>query len=120
MHFIQLPAAMILLMASPSRATDALCFNGGGYIIEIVSGHDRAPVVAQVLFTAPNAPNWVDLTPGELKIEKFDVEARVLIIRFKNPGNPNLPGSFTLTIKGRRGVLRIGGKRISGEFDWTT
>jgi hypothetical protein len=111
-------AALILLASSNAHATEALTFNGGGYAIEILIGHDDNPVVAQVLFTPPGATDWVSLPRDLLHIEKFDIKKEILIMRFSNKSNPDLPGSFSFSVKKTRAVLSISGKEIKSEFSW--
>lgn len=112
-------SAALILVASPNvRATEALFFNGGGYTIQILVGYEDDPVVAQVLFTPPGAKDWVVLPREALRVEKFDMEKRVLTMHFSNKNNPDLPASFSLSVKGTKAVLSISGKEIKSEFNW--
>jgi|SRR4029453_1919719 hypothetical protein len=113
-----LSAALILVASSNVHATEALVFNGGGYTIEILIGYEDHPVVAQVLFTPPGATNWVSL-PRSLHIEKFDIKKRILVMHLSNQNNPDLPRSFSLSVKKNNGVLSISGNQIKSPFDWT-
>jgi hypothetical protein len=114
-----LSAALILVASSNVHATEALLFSGGGYTIEILIGYEDDPVVAQVLFTPPGATDWVSLPRNLLRIEKFDIKERILVMHFSNQNNPGLPGSFSLSVKRNRAVLSIRGKQIKSAFDWT-
>lgn len=118
MRSLLLLAALILVASSNVHATEALLFNGGGYNIQILIGLEDNPVVAQVLFTPPDAKEWTSLPRNLLEIEKFDMKKKILIMHFSNNGTPDLPGSFSLSVKQRRAVLSIGGKEIKSEFDW--
>jgi hypothetical protein len=118
MRWFLFSAALIVIASSSVHATEALIFNGGGYNIQIMVGYEDDPVVAQVLFTPPEAKDWIVLPREGLQIEKFDMEKRVLIMRFSNKKNPDLPGSFSLSVKNTRAVLSISGKEIKSEFDW--
>ena len=120
MRSILLPAAILITAASPARATDALFFNGGGYCIEVLVGHNGSPAVAQILFTPPKTTSWASLPAAQVRIEKFNLQQQVLIIHFTNQGNPDLPQSFSLSVQKVRGTLQINGKRIKGKFDWST
>ena len=55
-----------------------------------------------------------------LRIEKFDMEKRILAMHFSNKNNPDLPASFSLSVKKTKAVLSISGKEIQGdeEFNW--
>jgi hypothetical protein len=112
-------AALILIASSNVRATEALIFDGGDYSIYILIGMAPDPVIASVRFTPPGAKDWVSLPRDLLHIEKFDMEKRVLTMHFSNKNNPDLPGSFSLSVKKTRAVLSISGKKFSDEkFDW--
>jgi hypothetical protein len=111
-------AALILVAFSNAHATEALSFNGGGYAIEILIGYEDNPAVAQVLFTPPGATDWVSLPRELLHIEKFDMKKSTLIMHFSNKNNPDLPRSFSLSVKKTRAVLSISGKEIKSEFNW--
>jgi hypothetical protein len=39
-------------------------------------------------------------------------------LHFSNKNDPDLPASFSLSVKKTRAVLSIGGKKISDEFNW--
>jgi len=42
-----------------------------------------------------------------------------MIMHFSNKNDPDLPASFSLSVKKTKAVLSIGGKEISGEeFNW--
>ena len=111
-------AALILVAFSDVRATEALIFDGGGYTIEILVGQLDDPVIAQVHFTPPGAKDWVTLPRKLVQIEKFDMKKEILIMRFSNKNHPDLPDSFSLSVKNTKAVLSISGKEIKSEFNW--
>ena len=112
-------AALILVASSNVHATEAIFFNGGGYTIEILVGMAPDSVIASVRFSPPGAKDWVSLPRELLHIEKFDMEKRVLTMHFSNKNNPDLPASFSLSVKKTRAVLSISGNKISDEkFNW--
>jgi len=111
-------AVVILLASSRVHGTEALLFNGGGYNMQIMVGYEDNPVVAQVLFTPPGAKDWVVLPREALQIERFDMDKKILTMRFSNRKNPDLPGSFSLSVENTKAVLSINGKEIKSEFDW--
>jgi hypothetical protein len=111
-------AALILVASSNVHATEALFFSGGGYTIEILIGYLDDPVIAQVHFTPPGGKDWVSLPRELLHIEKFDMEKRILTMHFSNKDKPDLPGSFSLSVKDTKAVLSISGKEIKSEFNW--
>lgn len=110
---------VLILFASPSLyATEALIFDGGGYNLYILVGIAERPAIAQVRFTPPGAKDWVHLPREQIEVEKFDMEKHVLIMRFSNKNNPALPPSFSFSVKDKKAVLSISGKRIRSSFDW--
>jgi hypothetical protein len=111
-------AALIVIASSTARATESLIFDGGGYNIQILVGQLDNPVVAQVRFTPPEAKEAVVLPRESLRIEKFDMEKRILTMRFSNKNSPVLPASFSLSVKDSNAVLSISGKEIKSEFNW--
>ena len=111
-------AALILVASSNVHATEALLFNGGGYSIQILVGYEDDPVIAQVLFTPPGTTEWVSLPRNLVHVAKFDMKKSILLMHFSNKNNPELPGSFSLSVKKTRAVLSISGKEIKSEFNW--
>jgi hypothetical protein len=111
-------AALLLLASSSLQATEALLFNGGGYNMQIMVGYDDDPVVAQVLFTPPGVKDWVVLPPEGLHVEKFDMKKEILTMHFSNKNNPDLPASFSFSVKNSKAVLSISGKEIKSGFNW--
>jgi hypothetical protein len=113
-------AALLLVAVSNVRATEALIFDGGGYSIYILIGMAPDPVIASVRFTSPGAKHWVSLPRELLHIEKFDMEKRILTMQFSNKDNPDLPASFSLSVKKTKAILSVSGKQIrsDGEFNW--
>ena|SRR5215211_932863 len=112
-------AALILSASSNVHATEALLFGGGGYSIDILIGMAPDPGIASVRFTSPGAKEGVIISQKLLHIEKFDMEKRILTMHFSNKNNPDLPASFSLSVKKTRAVLFISGKKISDEkFNW--
>ena len=119
MRPILLAAALIVVAPLHLHATETLLFNGGGYNIQILIGYEDHPVVAQVLITPPGATTWVSLPRSLLYIENFDIKKRILVMHFSNQNNPDLPCSFSLSVKKNNAVLSISGKQIKSPFDWT-
>jgi hypothetical protein len=117
MRRILLSAALIFFASAKLHATEALLFDGGGYRLYILIGISDQPVVAQVRFTAPGAKDWVHLPREQLQIEKFDF-GNILIMRFSNQNDPELPSSFSFSVKKDRAVLSIKGKKIKSSFNW--
>lgn len=86
--------------------------------MQIMVGYDNDPVVAQVLFTPPGAKDWVVLPREGLRVEKFDMKKEILTMHFSNKNNPDLPASFSFSVKNSKAVLSISGKEIKSEFNW--
>ena len=111
-------AALIVIASSTARATESLIFDGGGYNIQILVGFADGPVVGQVFFTPPGAKDRVGLPREGLQVERFDMKKEILIMRFSNKNDPDLPASFSLSVKNTKAVLSISGKEIKSEFNW--
>lgn len=111
-------AALLVIASSAARATESLIFDGGGYHIQILVGQLDDPVVAQVRFMPPGAKEPVVIPRESLQIEKFDMEKRILTMRFLNKNSADSPASFSLLVKDSKAVLSISGKEIKSEFNW--
>ena len=113
-------AALIVIASSNVHATEGLIFSGGGYTINILVGMAPDPHIAQVQFIPPGAKDWIGLPSALVHVEKFDMKKRVLSMQFSNKNNPDLPVSFSLSVKKTKAVLSIGDKEIKSdeEFDW--
>ncbi len=118
MKTILLAATLIFVASAKVHATEALIFDEGGYNLYILVGFGDKPVIATVRFTAPGAKSWVALPEEQLQIEKFDMKARILIMHFSNKSDPELPSSFSFSVKKDKAVLSIGGKKIRSSFNW--
>ena len=115
---ILLAAALLLVGSANLQATEALIFDGGGYNIHILVGLLDNPVVAEVRFTSPGAKEWISIPRDLVKVEKFDFKKRVLVMRFSNQNKPDLPASFSLTVKKENAVLATKSKKIKSTFNW--
>ena len=118
MRTVLLSAVLLFVLSSKLSATESIIFDGGGYTIDVLVGEAEGPAVAQVRFTAPGSEKWVIVPRESLKIEKFDDDKRLLVMRFSNNGEPDLPASFSLSVKKDKGVLSINGKQVRGSFNW--
>jgi hypothetical protein len=92
-------AALILIASSNVYATEALFFDGGGYSVDILIGMAPDPVIASVRFTPQGTKDRVSLPRELLHVEKFDMEKRISTMHFSNKNNPDLPASFSLSVK---------------------
>lgn len=118
MKSILLAATLIFVASAKLQATEALIFDGGGYNLYILIGSSDRPVVAEVRFTPPGAKDWVPVPRELLQIEKFDMDERILVMRFPKQSDPELPPPFSLSVKKNRAVLSIKGKKIRSSFNW--
>ena len=111
-------SAALTLFTVNVYATESLIFDGGGYTIQILVGSLEKPIVAQVHFMSPGTEERVVLPRELLQIEEFDMDKEVLTMHFSNKDKPDLPGSFSLSVKKNKAVLSINGKEIKSDFDW--
>lgn len=99
------------------HATEAVLFSGDGYTIDILIGFSDVPSHCASSLTPPGAKDWVILPRELVRVEKFDMEKRILIMRFSNKNNPDLPASFSFSANKTRAILSINGKEIKSEFN---
>jgi hypothetical protein len=118
MKRILLAASLMFVALARLQATEALIFDGGGYNLYILIGQTDKPNVAQVRLTVPGAKDWVHVPREQLQIEKFDMKAQVLVMRFTNKNDPEAPPSFSFSAKKKKAVLTIKGKTFRSSFDW--
>ena len=115
-------ATIVTIAACGSAlATNSVSFEAQGYLLDIVVGYSTRPIVAGLSIAVPgNAGNTgsVAIPLKHLKIEVFDTEQKLLVLRFTNPGDPKLPNNFSLTVKNDAGILQFEGKSIAGRFAW--
>jgi len=110
--------ALVLGTFGSAFATSSVSFEAQGYLLDIVVGSDSRPTVAGLSFAAPGSVRGVEIPMRHLRIEAFDTEQKMLLLRFTNPGDSKLPKDFALTVRNDAGVLQIEGKSIAGRFSW--
>ena len=108
----------MLVAWSNLHATEYVTFHGSDYSVYVLMGMDEKPSVALVRFSAPGSSDWVTIPGSQIEVSKFDMDRRIVLLRFTNKNEPELPPSFSLSVKKKSGVLSINGKRITGSFDW--
>jgi len=118
MRSLLLAATLFLVVSAKVQATEALMFYGGDYTLYILIGQADKANVAQVKVMVPGAKDWLHVPHEQLKIERFDDKAQVLIMRFTNKNNPEAPPSFSFSAKKKKAVLTIKGKTFRSSFDW--
>ena len=111
-------ATLILLASAKLQATEALMFYGGDYTLYILIGQSDKANVAQVKVMVPGGKDWLFVPHEQLKIERFDDKAQVLVMRFINKNDPEAPPSFSFSAKKKKAVLTIKGKTFKSSFDW--
>ena len=111
-------AAVAIGACSSALATGAVSFEGQGYVLDFVVGDNSGPMVAGLSIATPGIARDVVVPLQHLRIDVFDTERKVLLLRFMNPGDSKLPRDFSLAVRGDAGVLLIDGKSIAGRFAW--
>jgi hypothetical protein len=115
----QLIAAAVAISAcATALATSSVSFEAEGYLLDIVVGGDSRPSIAGLSIAAPGSARGVVIPVHHLKVEAFDTTQKVLLLRFANPGDSQLPGDFFLTVRNDAGILQIQGKSLAGRFSW--
>ncbi|WP_127169606.1 hypothetical protein [Xanthomonas sp. BRIP62415] len=123
-HMRSLWTSLILLIAlltstSAGATGDVLSFetDTAGYSFLVYSGGGPNGIGGLVM-TWPNIASRG--LPSESTQWYFRPSANHMRIVFTNPGRTDLPPSFTLEIKGKRGTLRFGKRVIQGKVFWST
>jgi len=111
-------AAITISVCSAAQATNSISFEAEGYLLDIVVGGDSRPSIASLSFAMPGSTRDVVIPMDHLKVEAFDTRQKILLLRFINPGDSTLPKDFFLSVRNHVGVLKIGGKSVSGRFSW--
>jgi hypothetical protein len=111
-------AAVAISACATAQATSSVSFEAEGYLLDIVVGGDKQPSIAGLSMAMPGSARGVVIPMGHLKVEAFDTTQKVLLLRFTNPGDSQLPGDFFLTVRNDAGILQIQGKSLAGRFSW--
>lgn len=99
-------------------ATGAVSFEGGGYVLDFTVGQQERPVLAGLSFTAPGSSSNSVLRPPHLAVVVFDTKAKLLVVRYSNPGDSALPPDFEFSVHGSEGVLKLPNRSVTGSFNW--
>ena len=111
-------AAVAIGACAAVQATSSISFEAEGYLLDIVVGGDSRPSIAGLSMAMPGSAHSVEIPASQLKVEAFDATQKVLLLRFTNPGDSQLPGDFFLSVRNDAGVLQIQGKSAVGRFSW--
>ncbi|MCC8616906.1 hypothetical protein [Xanthomonas vesicatoria] len=123
-HIRSLWTSLILLIAvltstSAGATGDVLSFETGtaGYSFLVSSGGGPGGIGGLVM-------TWPEVAERGLPSGStqwyFKPTANHMRIIFTNPGRTDLPPSFTLEIKGKRGTLKFDKRTIKGKAYWRT
>jgi hypothetical protein len=117
--YLALTVAVLAIAASGvTHATGSLSFESAGYVLDFEIGQQERPVLAGVSFAAPGSSSNAILRPPHLVVLAFDTKAKILLVRYKNPGDGTLPPDFELSVRGSEGVLKLPNRSVSGKFNW--
>jgi hypothetical protein len=111
-------ATIAIVVSASAHATSSLSFEADGYLIDIVVGDTSEPVVFDLSMAKPGSKQPTSLPMQLVKVDVFETTQRALFLTFKNPGDPALPASFRLTVRGDTGTLEIGEQSLVGRFSW--
>ena len=111
-------AAVAISAYATAQATSSVSFEVEGYLLDIVVGGDSRPSIAGLSIAMPGSARSVVIPVHHLKVEAFDTTQKVLLLRFTNPGDSQLPGDFFLSVRNDAGILQIQGKSLAGRFSW--
>ena len=111
-------AAITISACATTQASSSVSFEAEGYLLDIVVGGDKQPSIAGLSIAMPGSARGVVIPVRHLKVEAFDTMQKVLLLRFTNPGDSQLPGDFFLTVRNDAGILQIQGQSVVGRFFW--
>jgi hypothetical protein len=111
-------AVLAIAASSGAFATGSLSFESAGYVLDFEVGQLERPVLAGVSFAAPGASFNSILRPPHLAVLAFDTKAKILFVRYKNPGDSTLPPDFELSVHGSEGILKLPNRSVTGRFNW--
>jgi hypothetical protein len=111
-------AILAIAASGGAHATGSLSFESAGYVLDFEIGQQERPVLAGVSFAAPGASSNSILRPPHLVVVAFDTKAKILLVRYKNPGDSKLPPDFELSVRGSEGILKLPNRSVTGRFNW--
>jgi hypothetical protein len=111
-------AALILISARLVFATGTWEFKAGDYYLGMPVSLESNSVAGPVRFAPPQAKEPSIIQVSQFKSFKYDAKAQRFFAEFVNLGDPTLPTSFKVSVRGSKGLLTTGGKRISFLADW--
>jgi len=111
-------AAVAVSMCATALATSSVSFEAEGYLLDIVVGGDSRPSIAGLSLAMPGSAHSVAIPVQHLKVEAFDTTQKILLLRFTNPGDSQLPGDFYLSVRNDAGILQVQGRSMTGRFSW--
>lgn len=105
------------VVAPELQATGALSFSGEEYgLLFSICRAEPSPVIADVQFMGPGPVVGRWLAGKRLHVRDFDVAARTLGMSYDG-GDGIAP--FELQVHGDNAVMRIQGRSIKGQLDWS-
>ena len=99
-------------------ATGSLDFKAGEYGLSMAVSLEAHSIVGPIRFISPAVKEPAVLQQRQFKFLLCDTKKQRFQAEFVNPGDPALPKSFKVSVKGNRGTLTIEGKRIPFPADW--
>jgi hypothetical protein len=69
-------------------------------------------------FSAPGSGSNSTLRAPHLAVAAFDIKAKLLLVRYSNPGDSTLPPDFELSVHGGEGILKLPNRSVTGSFNW--
>ena len=113
-----LVATLAISACATALATSSISFEAEGYLLDMVVGGDSRPSIAGLSIDIPGSDRSVVIPVRYLKVEAFDAAQKILLLRFTNPGDSQLPGDFFLSVRNDTGILQVQGRSIAGRFSW--
>ena len=103
----------------PVFATGTLDFKANNYYLSMTVSLESNSVVGPIRFAPPNSKSPFIIQQSQFKIFLCNTKTQQFTAEFVNPGDPTVPQSFKISVRGTRGQLYISGKRVSFAADWS-
>jgi hypothetical protein len=113
-----LSAIIALVFANAAHATGSLDFKAGEYYLNMTVSLETMSIVDPIYFSSAQTSSPIVIEQKQFKTFQYDICKKYFKAAFINSNDTTSPQSFTVIVRGKRGVLNIAGKKIPFITDW--
>jgi len=113
-----LTAFIALLFASSAHATVSLDFKAGDYNLNMTVSLKTMSIVDPIYFASAQTSSPIGIRQKQFSTFRYDINHKYFKAVFVNSNDTTMPQSFSVIVRGKKGVFNIDGKRISFLADW--